>query len=1637
MAQDAETRGPIGSAGVGRGRRSRKYGVCLALALLLVSTGAAAQVPARAGSGETAQTSLDAVDQLTTSALRLYPDRVSRHLGPSVLSDASRVVSGVQVSGFESGPPSRSDAVRAFFPAKYSDGYVYEAGTMSIVLRPLRSWQAGAVRWSNGVAYLGAFPGVNVLRLAGGPAAASDDFFQFLDESSGSVLEFEVVALRGVKHVFAPDRPVMFAPDLPKNSPQDLGSPLVLEAPRLVDSAGRQSDSARWEVVYNERGLPRILRLRIDSSGLTYPILAGMSLGFREPSQSVMLPSASASKTRVREKSSAGLISGRLTDTVAGMGVSGQVQVFDTSGAYVSSGSADSSGNWTTSTGLLTGTYYALGYPASGSYSPSQELFSGIDCTNSCSVTAGTPISVVEGSTTSGVDFQFAPPGAVAGSVIDAATGLPVANVNVYLYNSAGGFVGYGYTDTSGNYSTNAYRPTPTGTYYVRTYNSSGYVDQVYDNILCQNCDPTTGTPISVAAGSTTPNINFALHVAGLISGRLTDTVAGMGVSGQVQVFDTSGAYVSSGSADSSGNWTTSTGLLTGTYYALGYPASGSYSPSQELFSGIDCTNSCSVTAGTPISVVEGSTTSGVDFQFAPPGAVAGSVIDAATGLPVANVNVYLYNSAGGFVGYGYTDTSGNYSTNAYRPTPTGTYYVRTYNSSGYVDQVYDNILCQNCDPTTGTPISVAAGSTTPNINFALHVAGLISGRLTDTVAGMGVSGQVQVFDTSGAYVSSGSADSSGNWTTSTGLLTGTYYALGYPASGSYSPSQELFSGIDCTNSCSVTAGTPISVVEGSTTSGVDFQFAPPGAVAGSVIDAATGLPVANVNVYLYNSAGGFVGYGYTDTSGNYSTNAYRPTPTGTYYVRTYNSSGYVDQVYDNILCQNCDPTTGTPISVAAGSTTPNINFAMGSGSCTPISVLPVTLANGTVGAPYSQVLSAAGGVGPYTFSRFSGALPDGVSLDPESGLLAGAPTTRGTFTFTVTATDQNGCVGRRTYTVIVVDCPVATASASGPTTFCQGGAVVLTASAGSSYLWSNGSSAQSISVTDPGTYFVTVTSSSGCSSVSNPVVVTVNPPPSASVTPAGPLTLPFGSSATLTASAGASWLWSTGETTQAITVSTSGNYTVTVTNAFGCSSSSAPVAVTVSTTSADIQMTLTANPTSASVGGQTITLSLNASNAGPSDASGIKATIPLPAGLAVLAVEPPPTPYDPNTGIWSIGPLQSGTAVAIQILVQVAQPGQFSVTATKTAENEPDPDTANDSATVAITGQPTADVHVTMTVDNPSPLVGQSVKFLLTTANSGPSDATGVQVTDLLPPGLQFGSASPSGSTTYDSSTGFWAVGSLANGASATLSIVATVTQPGLITNNATKTAENEVDPNPGSDTAAASLNAQTVADIQIQAAVSNGMPDVGQNVVVRVVATNAGPSPATGVKVTDLLPAALVYVSAIPSPGTSYNPTTGLWDVGALAASTNATLQITAKVNGTGTIVDTASRTAGDQSDPNPANDSSSVTLNGQPSADIQVAQSASSPSVAVGQSLQFTISATNLGPSSASGVQVTDALPAGLTFVSAMASQGSYNSGNGALGRWIDRAERLGNTSDCGRRGSDGQHHQHGRQVGRDRV
>ena len=422
---------------------------------------------------------------------------------------------------------------------------------------------------------------------------------------------------------------------------------------------------------------------------------------------------------------------------------------------------------------------------------------------------------------------------------------------------------------------------------------------------------------------------------------------------------------------------------------------------------------------------------------------------------------------------------------------------------------------------------------------------------------------------------------------------------------------------------------------------------------------------------------------------------------------------------------------------------------------------------------------------------------------------------------------------------------------------------------------------------------------------------------------------------------------------------------------------------------SSHIAITNNANTTTPNYKGN-VKITITATNNGPNTATNIKIKNLLPSGLQYVSCNPSTGTYDPTTGIWTINNLTNGTTATLDITALVTQTGSITDTANVTAQDQYDP-TGYESKNIILNVPSSADVKVTQTTNNNAPNYLQNIILTIIAHNNGPDTANNVQITSLLPAGLKWISDDSQGA--YNSNTGVWTVGTLTYGAAdKILHITAQVIGTGPITNTATKTAENEYDWNTTNDQQNITLNVPQSSHITITNNANTTTPNYKGNVKITITATNNGPDTATNIKIKNLLPSGLQYVSCNPSTGT-YDSSTGIWAINSLTNSATATLEITALVTQTGSITDTASMTAQDQYDPT-GYESKNVNLNVPASADIAVTQSANTTTPYYHQNVTLTITVTNKGPDTANNINITDYLPSGLQFISATPSTGSYN-------------------------------------------
>jgi gliding motility-associated-like protein len=243
---------------------------------------------------------------------------------------------------------------------------------------------------------------------------------------------------------------------------------------------------------------------------------------------------------------------------------------------------------------------------------------------------------------------------------------------------------------------------------------------------------------------------------------------------------------------------------------------------------------------------------------------------------------------------------------------------------------------------------------------------------------------------------------------------------------------------------------------------------------------------------------------------------------------------------------------TATNAGGCSGSTTVTVTIGA---NLTPTISGSLTICNGT-----STTLDAGTGYAVYNWS--TGAATQTISVSTAG-------------TYTVSVSDAAGCSGTASATVTMG--ANLSPSISGILTICNGSSTTLDAGSGyANYNWSTGALTQAISVATAGNYSVTVSNAGGCSG-STSVTVTMSANLSPSIT--GLLSICNGASTTLDAGNGyANYNWSTGASTQTVSVSNAGTYTVTVSNVNGCSGSASVTVTLLSGPTVQIINTVDAN---------------------------------------------------------------------------------------------------------------------------------------------------------------------------------------------------------------------------------------------------------------------------------------------------------------------------------------------------------------------------------------------------------------------------------------------------------------------------
>lgn len=438
---------------------------------------------------------------------------------------------------------------------------------------------------------------------------------------------------------------------------------------------------------------------------------------------------------------------------------------------------------------------------------------------------------------------------------------------------------------------------------------------------------------------------------------------------------------------------------------------------------------------------------------------------------------------------------------------------------------------------------------------------------------------------------------------------------------------------------------------------------------------------------------------------------------------------------------------------------------------------------------------------------------------------------------------------------------------------------------------------------------------------------------------------------------------------------------------------------------------------------GSEIVFTVNVTNDGPSDATNVVVTDMLASGYELVSASETSGTYDATNGSWVVGNLASGNTETLEMTVEVLPTGNYSNTAELTNLSELDDDSTpgnnnefeDDQQTISTIPIPVADLQLRKSVNVLSPFVGQEVIFTLSVTNFGPSDATGVEVIDLLPDGYTYVSHSTTAGS-YDDGTGLWVLGgTLPDGNTETLNIVAEVNNSGDYFNVTEVYASDQIDPNSTpnnnnifeNDQDNAGATPIPSADLAVELSVDNTTPDVGTEVTFTVTLINEGPSDAIGVEVRNSLPNGYTYIS--DDGAGRYNPSSGVWNVGTIGLNSQMELNIVAEVNADGDYTNVAEVTNAIFFDPDSTPDNNILSEDDQDEqsttprhvTDIEVVKTVDNLTPNVGMEVVFTLEVTNQGPNDASGLVIEDVLQTGFQFISATATTGTYDVVAGSWG------------------------------------
>jgi uncharacterized repeat protein (TIGR01451 family) len=392
---------------------------------------------------------------------------------------------------------------------------------------------------------------------------------------------------------------------------------------------------------------------------------------------------------------------------------------------------------------------------------------------------------------------------------------------------------------------------------------------------------------------------------------------------------------------------------------------------------------------------------------------------------------------------------------------------------------------------------------------------------------------------------------------------------------------------------------------------------------------------------------------------------------------------------------------------------------------------------------------------------------------------------------------------------------------------------------------------------------------------------------------------------------------------------------------------------------------------------GSPLTYTLVVTNGGGTAATQVVLTETLPAGVALRsAASTQGSCAGTTTLTCTLGTIAPDGGVTVTLVVTPPTAGVLTNSA-EVAEAEPDENVVDNAASITTTvAQP--DLVLTKQGTPDPVLVGQPLTYTLIVTNTGGWAATHVILTDTLPPEVVLHTASSPFGPCSGSAPILCDLGTILPGEVASATLTVTPTTAAFLVNTA-GVMPAEPDGNDANNVATLATTALPAADLVLSKVVTPSQPLSSAPLTYTLVVTNQGPSPATGLLLTDTLPTSMTVQAITATQGTCGGSGIVTCALGSLAAGARATVTLVVTTSLQGDRVTNRAEVAANEADPHPQDNAASLTHDVNP-ADLRVTITESADPAGSNTPMTYTLTVTNAGPAAAGGVVVSDSLAPG---------------------------------------------------------